>query len=137
MKTRRQLGILTLVLLGVIPTVDCQADERPEGGSVALGSNMVQCLPLNSTKPLFLPTHPRVATTLRFPGPIGAPEGRGFTEDESKHPGEYLVTWTPGESHLTVTPLPGAGPLNLNIPYEGDIYVAYFYPVEKQVAAVT
>lgn len=96
----------------------------------------VQTALLNPGQPLFVPTHMRVTTTLRFPGPIGAPEGRGFTEDDSKVPGEYLVAWTRGEHHLTVTPLPGAGALNLNVPYEGQTYVFYFYPVERQFQAL-
>jgi hypothetical protein len=96
----------------------------------------VQAVMLNAEQPLFVPTHARVTTTLRFPGPIGAPEGRGFTEDEAKVPGEYLVSWTKGESHLTVTPLPGAGALNLNVPYEGQTFVVFFYPVEKQFQAL-
>jgi hypothetical protein len=91
---------------------------------------------LDPAMPLFVPTHPRVTTTLRFPGAIGAPEGRGFTEDEAKSPGEYLVAWTRGDTHLTVTPLAGAAALNLNIPYEGNTYVVYFYPVERQFQAL-
>lgn len=104
------------------------ADNTPAG--------MIQVAALDAGKPLFIPTHPRVTTTLRFPGPIGSPEGRGFTEDEGKMPGEYLVSWTRGESHLTVTPLAGAGPLNLNVPYAGETYVLYFYPVERQFQAL-
>jgi len=108
------------------------------GGLASLSSEAgpVQEAVLDASQPLFVPTNARVTTTLRFPGQIGAPEGRGFTEDEAKSSGEYLVSWTRGEHHLTVTPLPGAGALNLNVPYEGQTYVFYFYPVEKQFQAL-
>jgi len=33
-------------------------------------------------------------------------------------------------------PLAGAGTRNLNVPYQGNTYVLYFYPVEKQFQAV-
>jgi len=114
------------------------AAPAPEASAQGLlaQAGPVQAAVLNSGQPLFVPTHMRVTTTLRFPGPIGAPEGRGFTEDEAKMPGEYLVAWTRGEHHLTVTPLPGAGALNLNVPYEGQTYVFYFYPVDKQFQAL-
>ena len=105
-------------------------------GPPIVSTGLIQGAVLDPSQPLFVPTHPRVTTTLRFPGPIGAPEGRGFTEDESKAPGEYLVAWTRGDPHLTVTPLPGAAALNLNIPYRGDTYVVYFYPVERQFQAL-
>ncbi|OIR04366.1 hypothetical protein GALL_135660 [mine drainage metagenome] len=99
-------------------------------------AGIVQTAVLDAMHPLFVPTHPRVATTIRFPGPIGAPEGRGFTEDEQRVPGEYLVTWSQGDSHLTLTPLEGAGPSNLNVPYQGLTYVLYFYPAASQFQAV-
>ena len=99
-------------------------------------AGIVQTAVLDAMHPLFVPTHPRVATTIRFPGPIGAPEGRGFTEDEQRVPGEYLVTWSLGDSHLTLTPFEGAGPSNLNVPYQGRTYVLYFYPAASQFQAV-
>lgn len=118
------------------------AKEEPHSPSASqhtefVAENMIQTASLEALRPLFVPTHPRVTTTLRFPSAIGAPEGRGFTEDDSKVPGEYLVSWTRGEAHLTVTPLGKAGALNLNIPYEGETYVFYFFPVERQFEALT
>lgn len=90
---------------------------------------------LDPLRPLFIPTHPRVATTILFPGPIGNPEGRGFSEESQT--GEYLISWQRGESHFSVTAKEGAGPANLNIPFADDIQVLYFYPVEEQFAALT
>jgi len=121
----------------VLPPCAAVAAGTPAAGGLDLPQGgLVQSAVLDPSKPLFVPTHARVTTTLRFPGPIGAPEGRGFTEDETRVPGEYLVTWTRGEAHLTVTPLDKAGALNLNISYQGSTYVVYFYPVERQFQAL-
>jgi len=131
------MKVPALILLCLCVGGIALADGVPEGrASFQVESGPVQAAVLDASQPLFVPTHARVTTTLRFPGPIGAPEGRGFTEDESKTPGEYLVSWTRGEHHLTVTPLQGAGALNLNVPYEGQTYVFYFYPVERQFQAL-
>lgn len=124
---------LALLALGLPPALYAAA-ATPD--VVTPGRNLVQQVSLDPLQPCFVPTHPRVTTTLRFPAPIGAPEGRGFIEDEKKQVGEYLVAWTRGDAHLTLSPLPGAGPLNLNIPFAGTTYVFYFYPVEHQFQAV-
>lgn len=136
---------LTLAAALAMPPASSGAGEAgtPPSAEPAMGrdagllAGMIQTATLDPGVPLFIPTHPRVTTTLRFPGPPGAPEGRGFTEDEGRTPGEYLVAWTQGDHHLAVTPLGNAGPLNLNIPYAGETYVFYFYPVEKQFKALT
>jgi hypothetical protein len=99
-------------------------------------SGVIQTVELNAGKPYFIPTHPRVTTTIRFPNEIGAPEGRGFTEDETKQPGEYVVSWGTGDSYFTVTPLEGARMANLNVPYQGATYVFYFYQASEQFKAV-
>jgi hypothetical protein len=108
------------------------------------GSGIIQVVALDATKPLFVPTHPRVTTTIRFPGEIGVSDGQGFTEDPAKEItsgngrliSEYHIQWTQGDSYFTVVPLAGAGTRNLNVPYQGNTYVLYFYPVEKQFQAV-
>ncbi len=107
-------------------------------------SAVIQVVALDAAKPLFVPTHPRVTTTIRFPGEIGVADGQGFTEDPAKEitvgngrlTSEYHIQWTQGDSYFTVVPLAGAGTRNLNVPYEGNTYVLYFYPVEKQFQAV-
>ena len=108
------------------------------------GSGVIQVVALDATKPLFVPTHPRVTTTIRFPGEIGVSDGQGFTEDPAKEitagngrlTSEYHIQWTQGDSYFTIVPLAGAGTRNLNVPYQGNTYVLYFYPVEKQFQAV-
>ncbi|MFA5264388.1 MAG: hypothetical protein WC378_11220, partial [Opitutaceae bacterium] len=125
--------------------LDCIASGIPlcagqfpssEEAPIVAATGFIQTAALDSSRPFFIPTHPRVTTTIRFPSAIGAPDGRGFTEDELKQPGEYLVSWSPGDPHFTLTPLRNAGPLNLNVPYQGSTYVLYFYPVEQQFQAV-
>jgi len=91
-------------------------------------------------QPLFVPTHPRVTTTIRFPGEIGVSDGQGFHRRSAKEitagngrlTSEYHIQWTQGDSYFTVVPLAGAGTRNLNVPYQGNTYVLYFYPVEKR-----
>ena len=103
---------------------------------LAAPAGIIQSASLDAGRPLFVATHSRVATTVRFPGAIGAPEGRGFVENDAKAPGEYLISWTTGEAHFPLPPLELAGPSNLNVPYQGLTYVFYFYPVESQFQAV-
>ena len=101
-------------------------------------SAVIQTIALNATRPYFVPTHPRVTTTIRFPGEIGAPDGSvaAFTEDAGKQPSEYLVTWQQGDSYLTVTPLKDAPMANLNVPFGGQTYVLYFYQVTDPLKAI-
>lgn len=104
------------------------ADEPP----------VVQTVELAAGRPYFVPTHPRVTTTVRFPREIGAPEGAPtvFTEDAASSAAEYAVTWQPGEAYFTITPLKNPGMANLNVPYQGRTYVFYFYPTADPLKAV-
>ena len=106
--------------------------ELPEASSV------IQVAELNSSRPYFIPTHPRVTTTIRFPKEIGAPDGAVavFTEDAAKQAGEYLVTWQQGDSYFTITPLKEARMANLNVPYQGETFVLYFYQAAEPLKAV-
>lgn len=132
---------MRFLLLGIfsIAVLVCHAQEQAANTALELKkafiANAVQVTALDPLKPVFVPTHPRVSTTIHFPGEIGTPSGNGFTEDPEKLPGEYVVSWVGGEQFFTVIPLEGAGACNLNIPYKGQIYVLYFYPVTKQQEA--
>lgn len=107
------------------------ADPAPPAGAI-------QTVVLDSGRPYFLPTHPRVTTTVRFPGEIGAPDGAVsvFTEDAAAHPAEYLVSWQRGDAYFTLTPLGESRMANLNVPYQGKTYVLYFYPAADPLNAV-
>lgn len=121
-----------LILCAVAPSVLAAPDVDPPGAGV------IQTEPLDATHAYFVPTHPRVTTTVRFPGIISAPDGAVsvFTEDAAAAGAEYLVSWQEGETYLTITPLKQARMANLNVPYEGRTYVFYFYPVTEPLQAV-
>jgi len=136
-------GWITWMLVLPVGAGRSAAQETPALAALA-GSGVIQVVALDATKPLFVPTHPRVTTTIRFPAEIGVSDGQGFTEDPAREitagngqlTSEYHIQWTPGDSYFTVVPLPGAGTRNLNVPYQGNTYVLYFYRVEKQFQAV-
>lgn len=127
--------ILTACLFAGSLVVGAQDAPQP-GAQLEVAANVIRTVALDPAKPLLIPTHPRVATTIRFPGAVGAPFGKGFTEDPSTMPGEYCISWSEGERYMTITPLDGAGAVNLNVPYKDSIYVLYFYPVEVQTQAL-
>lgn len=102
-------------------------------------AGVIQTIPLNAAHPYFIPTHPRVTTTIRFPAEIGAPDGSVavFTEDAMKAGGaEYLVTWQTGDAFFTIAPLKDARMANLNVPFRGRTCVFYFYGVDDPLKAV-
>jgi len=108
----------------------CHAEPEP--------ATVIRSAPLDASRPYFVPTHPRVTTTVRFSHEIGAPDGSVsvFAEDAEKSNGaEYLVSWQQGDAYLTVTPLKDARMANLNVPYQGRTYVFYFYPVSDPLQA--
>ncbi len=111
-----------------------RAEAQPEPSS----PRAIQSIPADASRPFFVPTHPRVTTTVRFPDEIGAPDGAAslFTEDAASPSGEYFVAWQPGDSYFTIMPLKEAGLCNLNVPYHGETYVFYFHPVPDPLKAV-
>lgn len=109
--------------------------------------DVVKRAELNPQVPVFIPVHPRIATTITFPKPIGDPVGTGFVDADTLEKaaaegkgisarGEYAITYLQGDSSFTVQPLPKSDLLNLNVPYEGATIVLYFYVVDKPLAAV-
>jgi hypothetical protein len=100
-------------------------------------SAVIQTAVLDAGRPYFVPTHPRVTTTIRFPKGIGAPDGAVtvFTEDAAHQPGEYLITWQQGDAYFTILPLKVAPMANLNVPFQGQTYVFYLYQVADQLRA--
>lgn len=115
--------------------------------SLGGASAVVRRLPVDPSVPVFVAVHPRIATTVSFPRPIGAPMGTGFVEAEAYERalaegrpvtsrGEYAISFVEGESFFTVQPLAPADLLNLNVPFEGRTLVLYFYPVELPLEAV-
>lgn len=118
-----------LFALAVTTTLSAQ----PAGSS-----GVIQTAVLAREQPYFVPTHPRVTTTIRFPGEIGAPDGAVgiFTEDATKPGAEYVVAWQRGDAYLTLTPLRDGRMANLNVPYQGATFVVYVYTVPDPLQAV-
>lgn len=129
----------------------CAVAWWPRGVSAAdapssLGA-VVKRVEINPAQPVFVPVHPRIATTIRFPRPIGQPMGTGFIESDVLQSaqaegravggrGEYVITYAQGDAFFTVQPMQRSELLNLNVPYEGTILVLFFYPVEQPLCAL-
>ncbi len=138
--------MITRVCLGLILVSSTHGYARlapPFGGASAV----VRRLPADPAVPVFVAVHPRIATTVSFPRPIGAPMGTGFVEAAAYERalaegrpvtsrGEYAISFVEGETFFTVQPLAPADLLNLNVPFEGRTLVLYFYPVELPLEAV-
>jgi hypothetical protein len=112
-----------------------------------MSAHAVRRVAINPLQPEFIPVHPRVATTIRFPATIGDPTGAGFLDAEEiqkasaegkpvQSNGEYVITFLQGDNFFTVRPLPKAGMMNLNVPCEGATIVLYFMPVESPADAI-
>lgn len=140
----RFLGLYLVLGAFLTPMTLLHADEA---GSEAKLPAVVRQAEINPAVPVFVPVHPRIATTITFPRPIGEPVGTGFVDSETIQKaaaegkelgprGEYAITYVQGESAFTVQPLPKSELLNLNVPFEGSTIVLYFYVVDKPLSAV-
>lgn len=83
-----------------------------------------------------VPTHPKVTTTVSFPQVIGSPDGAGFTVSPSQVKGEFLISWSPGNTYFSITPLSQTSRRNLNVPFDGKIYSFEFFPSSEFQAAL-
>lgn len=124
------------VTIAIIIAVSASSATR--AADLAAQPTVIQSIELSANRAYYIPTHSRVTTTIRFPAEMGAPEGAVgiFTEDAAKQPAEYLVTWQQSDSYFTVTPLRDSQLANLNVPYGGQTFVFYFYPVADPLKAV-
>jgi len=90
---------------------------------------------LSTAQPFFLPLHPRVTTTLRFPAPLAQePAGDGFwvERDGAGVPPsnvEYVLAWERGDTRMDIKALPNASLRDLNLSLEGRTYVLVCFPV--------
>lgn len=138
----RLFVVLAWLVLVFLPR--SKASAQPVD-SPATMPQVVKRAEINPDVPVFVPVHPRIATTITFPKPIGEPVGTGFIDSDMLQKaaaegkttrGEYSITYQQGDPFFTVQPLPKSDLLNLNVPYEGVTIVLYFYTVEKPLAAV-
>ena len=136
------------LLCALVLTLFLGATARAQLGAAEAGMpRVVRHAELNPDEPVFVPVHPRIATTITFPKPIGEPVGTGFVDSELLQKaasegkavgarGEYAITYLQGDPFFTIQPLPKSELLNLNVPYEGSTIVLYFYLTEKPLDAV-
>jgi hypothetical protein len=113
----------------------------------ALAARVIKRAEIDPAIPVFVPVHPRIATTISFPKPIGEPVGTGFVDSEAANSesgaaapgrgkGDYVIAYVQGDPGFTVQPSAQSELLNLNVPYEGRTIVLYFYLVESPLEAV-
>ena len=140
MKLFHQWGLgLFLASLGALT---CSAEPPPTGPA-----GVVRRAGLDASVPLFIPVHPRIATTVTFPRSIGEPMGTGFVDADTyeraagegkglSRRGEYVISYLQGDTFFTVQPLQKTDLLNLNVPFEGATIVLFFYVVDHPLSAV-
>lgn len=135
-------SVVILALLTLAPGARAEG-EQPS--AVPSAPAVVKRAEIDPAVPVFIPVHPRIATTITFPKPIGEPVGTGFIDADALQKaaaegksarGEYAITYQQGDPFFTVQPLPKSDLLNLNVPYEGSTIVLYFYAVEKPLSAI-
>jgi len=122
---------------------------QPSTAFATLAPAVIRHAELNPDVPIFVPVHPRIATTISFPRSIGEPLGTGFIDAEAigktdganaktsaAVKGEYVIDFEQGDAFFTVQPTARSELLNLNVPFEGATIVFYFYPVENPLSAL-
>src|SRR3569833_123005 len=122
---------------------------QPPTDFASLAPTGIRHAELNPDVPIFVPVHPRIATTISFPRAIGEPLGTGFIDAENlpktadansktaaNARGEYVIDYEQGDAFFTVQPTARSELLNLNIPFEGATIVFYFYPVQSPLSAL-
>lgn len=142
------LNTITVLLLAIFLPAQIRAENATIAAGLGPVADVIKHAEINPDVPVFVPVHPRIATTISFPRPIGAPVGTGFVEADApddrqtseSHPshskGDYVIAYTEGETFFTVQPGVQSELLNLNVPYEGSTLVLYFYLVDKPLSAV-
>lgn len=139
--------ILGRLCVGALLSAGLAMAASEQDAFAAVAAKVVKRAEINPAVPVFVPVHPRIATTVSFPKPIGEPMGTGFVESEAyqkaiaegkgvSRRGEYAITFLQGDSFFTVQPLQKGELLNLNVPYEGVTVVLFFYAVDQPLDAV-
>jgi hypothetical protein len=88
-----------------------------------LGKDRIVTEELDPSKPVIVRTIPTVTTTVQFPEPIDALDGKGMVVDESKDLGRFQVGWQQGSRFVSIVPLIDSGSMNINVITGGKVYV--------------
>ena len=100
-------------------------------------SSRIRHYELSEETAYYIPSHPLVSVTLKFPAPIEDLNGAGFALDPEQAGAEYEVAFHPGASYLTVKPIGHSsqdGALqvrNLNVICQGTPYSILMQPVSR------
>ncbi len=120
---------LTILSLGAVSAVQAQS---------AAGSTFVQRVPLDPSRPYFVPTHPAVTVTVSFPHEIDGFDGWAFTTDPQRNQGDFYLSFTEGNNYLSFVPVGrGDAVRNLNVVIAGKVISLIAYPVKDQRQAPT
>ena len=88
-----------------------------------LGKDRIVTQELDPSKPIIVRTMPTVTTTVQFPEPVDALDGKGMVVDESKDLGRFQIGWQQGSRFVSVLPLVSSGSMNINVITGGKVYV--------------
>jgi hypothetical protein len=88
-----------------------------------LGRDRIVTQELDPAIPIVVRTMPTVTTTVQFPEPVDALDGKGMVVDESKDLGWFQIGWQQGSRFVSIIPLVTAGSMNLNVITGGKVYV--------------
>ena len=88
-----------------------------------LGRDRIVTKELDPSRPIVVRTMPTVTTTVQFPEPVDALDGKGIVVDEAKDLGRFQVGWQQGSRFVSVIPLVTEGSMNVNVITGGKVYV--------------
>ena len=113
-KASRVLALCALLIAGHL-----QAQTPAE----ELGRDRIVTEELDPSKPIIVHTIPTVTTTVQFPEPIDALDGKGMVVDENKDLGRFQIGWQQGSRFVSIIPLVSSGSMNINVITGGKVYV--------------
>jgi hypothetical protein len=115
-KTSRVLTLCVL-LIAIAGHLKAQTPEEE------LGRDRIITEELDPSKPIIVRTIPTVTTTVQFPEPIDALDGKGIVVDEHKDLGRFQIGWQQGSRFVSIIPLVSSGSMNINVITGGKVYV--------------
>jgi hypothetical protein len=118
-KASRVLGsrLVVLCALLIVGVLRAQTPEEE------LGKDRIVTEELDPSKPIIVRTIPTVTTTVQFPEPIDALDGKGMVVDENKDLGRFQIAWQQGSRFVSIMPLVDSGSMNINVITGGKVYV--------------
>lgn len=126
-------------LLGglILPSVGL---GQVEGSPERVTTQFIREVQLSKDRPVLIPAHPVMSTTIMFPAPIAAPIGAFYISPEmagsAEIEGDWYLEHEAGSNLLTIAPINDKSPpRNLNILFEGEVYVVIPYVTDEPAKA--